>query len=126
MEFTIKTKIKAPISTVFSAWLDSKEHSNMTGGEAEVSDQVDGSFTAWDGYIWGKNLEIETDKRILQNWRTSEFSDDEKNSILELLFTEVKGATEITLIHTNLPEYGEQYKQGWEDHYFSPMREYFK
>lgn len=76
--------------------------------------------------IWGKNLEIETDKRILQNWRTSEFSDDEKNSILELLFTEVKGATEITLIHTNLPEYGEQYKQGWEDHYFSPMREYFK
>ena len=125
MDFTIKTRIKAPVSTVYSAWLNSDEHAAMTGGEATASNEVGGSFTAWDGYIWGKNLEIELNKRIKQTWRTSEFSDDEEDSFLELLFSDEDGDTEITLIHTNLPAHGEQYKQGWEDHYFSPMRAYF-
>ncbi len=125
MKFEIKSQIKAPIHVVFSAWLNSDVHSKMTGGEADVSDQVGGTFTAWDGYIWGKNLEIEPNKRIKQTWRTSEFSDDEEDSILDLLFSEVDGGTEITLIHSNLPANGGQYKQGWEDHYFSPIRLYF-
>ena len=125
MKFEIKTQIEAPIDLVFLAWLNSDMHSKMTGGKAEVSDQIGGSFTAWEGYIWGKNLEIEPNKRIKQTWRTSEFSDEEEDSILELLFTEVDGGTEITLIHSNLPAHGEQYKKGWEDHYFTPMREYF-
>jgi activator of HSP90 ATPase len=126
MKFTIKTQINAPLKTVFNAWLNSESHSKMTGGEAVISDQINGSFTAWDGYIWGKNLEIDRIKRILQSWRTSEFSEDEGDSLLEILFSEVNGATEITLTHSNLPPNGEQYKQGWEDHYFSPMKVYFQ
>ncbi len=125
MKFELKATFMAPIEMVFSAWLDSDVHSKMTGGEAKVSDQIGESFTAWDGYIWGKNLEIEPNKRILQSWRTSEFSDEEEDSILELLFSKVNGVTEITLIHSNLPSHGKQYKQGWEDHYFNPMKEFF-
>ena len=105
--------------------MNSAEHTKMTGGEAKASTEVDASFTAWDGYIWGKNLEIEPNKRILQSWRTSEFSDDDEDSLLELLFSNTNDGTEITLIHSNLPPHGKQYKQGWEDHYFTPMREYF-
>ena len=125
MKFTIKTTINAPLESVFNAWLDSAEHTKMTGGEAKASTEVDASFTAWDGYIWGKNLEIEPNKRVLQSWRTSEFSDDDEDSLLELLFSNTNDGTEITLIHSNLPSHGKQYKQGWEDHYFTPMREYF-
>jgi len=125
MKFTIKTTINASLESVFNAWLDSAEHTKMTGGEAKASTEVDASFTAWDGYIWGKNLEIEPNKRVLQSWRTSEFSDDDEDSLLELLFSNTNDGTEITLIHSNLPSHGKQYKQGWEDHYFTPMREYF-
>lgn len=126
MKFTIKTHINAPVQNVFSTWVDSEGHSNMTGGEATTSAVIGDSFSAWDGYIWGKNIEIEMNKRILQSWRTSEFSDDEADSALEILFNEVDGGTEITLIHSNLPAHGMQYKQGWEDHYFTPMKDYFK
>ncbi len=125
MKFEIKTIINAPLEIIFSAFLDSEGHTHMTGGEATVSDKVGEAFNVWDGYIWGKNLEIEPNKRILQTWRTTEFLDDEEDSILELQFSDVDGETEITLIHSNLPAHGEKYKHGWEDHYFTPMRDYF-
>lgn len=97
----------------------------MTGGEAQVSDQVGGTFIAWDGYISGTNLVLEDKNRMVQTWRTVEFADDEQNSQLEILFNKVEGGTEISLIHSNLPEHGMQYKQGWVDNYFEPMTEYF-
>lgn len=125
MKFEIKTFINAPLEIIFPAFLDSEGHTHMTGGEAVVSDKVGETFSVWDGYIWGENLEIEPNKRILQTWRTTEFSDDEEDSILELQFSDVDGGTEITLIHSNLPTHGEKYKQGWEDHYFTPMKDYF-
>ncbi len=125
MEFIVKTIIPAKRKKVYKAWLSSKKHSKMTGAEAQVSDEVGGIFLAWDGYISGTNIILKNKKRIVQFWRTTEFADDEKNSQLEILFKKVKEGTEITILHTNLPEHGMQYKQGWEDHYFTPMKEYF-
>jgi activator of HSP90 ATPase len=125
MEFTVQTIIPVKRKKVYNAWLSSKKHSKMTGAEAQVSDEVGGTFLAWDGYISGTNIILKYKKRIVQFWRTTEFADDVKNSQIEILFKKVKEGTEITLNHTNLPEHGMQYKQGWEDHYFTPMKEYF-
>jgi hypothetical protein len=33
--------------------------------------------------------------------------------------------TRLTLKHTNLPDHGMQYKDGWVEHYFEPMKAYF-
>jgi outer membrane biosynthesis protein TonB len=64
----------------------------------------------------------------VQVWRTTEFPADAEDSRLELLFEPVGDGTEtkVTLIHTNIPEgQGAQYKSGWGEHYFEPMRAYF-
>jgi activator of HSP90 ATPase len=111
---------------LYDAWLDSKQHSKMTGAKARVSNKVGGSFHAWDGYISGRNLILQADKRIVQSWRTSEFSDDEVDSQIEVTFEPVRNGTKLVLRHTKLPSHGEIYEQGWEDSYFVPMREYFK
>ena len=98
----------------------------MTGNPAKVDGQVGGKFTAWDGYIFGSTLELEPDQRILQTWRTSEFPEDAPNSRLEIWFEEVGEGTKITLIHRDMPEdQVHSYRQGWEDFYFKPMKEYF-
>ena len=125
MEFTVKTKFKATAKQMYSAWLSSDEHSKMTGGTASISDKIGADFTAWDGYLEGKNLNLEPFTRILQSWRTSEFNDNEKDSQIEILLNELDGETELTLIHTDVPETGEHYKKGWDDHYFQPMKAYF-
>ncbi len=122
MEFTLKTTLNATAKQIYSTWLSSEGHTNMTGGEASITDKIGGKFTVWDGYITGKTIELNPYNRILQSWRTSQFEEHEEDSILEILLNEINGETELTLIHSNVPKDGEHYKEGWENHYFIPMK----
>jgi len=125
IQFEVSDVIPAKPESIYNAWLNSEEHTLMTGAFAKVSANIGEPFEAWDGYIQGKNLELEPPRRILQSWRTSEFSADEEDSRLEILF-ELKGNEAlITIRHSNLPPHGMQYKQGWIDSYFDPMKSYF-
>jgi activator of HSP90 ATPase len=128
MSKPIKLSVTLPVTpkTLYRAWLDSKEHSNFTGGIAEIERRVGSKFTAWDGYIEGENLELLLNKRIVQSWRTNEFPEGSPNSKLEITFNEVKNGTKVSLIHSDLPEGdGAKYRKGWKEHYFNPMKEYF-
>jgi uncharacterized protein YndB with AHSA1/START domain len=126
VEFRVSDLIPAAAEDVYSAWLDSKKHSKMTGSEAEITDQVGDKFTAWNGYISGENLELNPPLRILQKWRTTEFADGDPDSLVEITFISEGKGTRITIRHTELPSHGMQYQQGWIDAYFDPMKEYFK
>jgi activator of HSP90 ATPase len=125
IEFEISAEIDATSNQIYEAWLNSELHSAMTGGEAKVSGKEGESFEAWDGYIRGKNLELETNHRILQQWRTSEFDDSDEDSLLEIVLESQNNKTHVIIRHTNLPDHGLQYKQGWVDAYFTPMNKFF-
>lgn len=125
-EFTLTAEFNAGAEAVYKAWLSTQGHTLMTGSPAKVDGRVNGEFTAWDGYIWGTFTGLEANKRIVQAWRTGEFPEDAPDSHVEILLEEKDGKTKLTLVHTNMPEgQAESYKQGWEDFYFKPMREYF-
>lgn len=139
-KFTVTVTINAKAEKIYKAWLFSEGHSAITGSPAKVDGTVNGDFTAWDGYIQGMFLELEKNKRILQAWRTAEFPADAEDSIVEILLEEEEVAstgrsarrlattykTKLTLNHSNIPEgQADDYKTGWEDFYFKPMREYF-
>ena len=124
--FTISAVIPANVSDLYNAWLSSEGHTAMTDNPAKVDGKVGGKFTAWDGYIFGSTLNLEPDQRIVQAWRTSEFPDDAPDSRLEILFEEVSEGTKVTFIHSDMPEdQVDSYRQGWEDFYLKPMKEYF-
>ncbi len=125
LSFQVSTTIPAPPEQLYDAWLDSKAHSAMTGAGAIVSDKPGGDFQAWDGYITGRNLELEPGRRIVQAWRTVEFADEEPDSRLEITFRPVPGGTLLTIQHSELPPHGTQYQQGWHESYFEPMLAYF-
>lgn len=111
---------------VYDAWMSTKKHAAMTGAGAEIDPSVGGTFTAWDGYIEGKNIELVPNKKIVQAWRTSEFSARSKDSLVEIFLEKEKNGTRVTLIHTNIPKgQGEGYRVGWEDYYFKPMKKFF-
>ena len=126
VEFTVSTLLPATPEEIYTAWLSSEGHSDMTGSSASVSALVGGEFDAWDGYIHGKNLELIPGRRIVQSWRTSEFSTDEPDSLIEITLEPIGNQTRLTLRHTNLPPHGTQYEQGWVESYFDPMQEYFE
>ncbi|HMD69195.1 MAG TPA: SRPBCC family protein [Chitinivibrionales bacterium] len=124
--FTLTATFPVPPEKLFAAWLSSKEHSAFTGSPAKVSAKVGGKFTAWDGYISGTNVKLVKNNKIVQRWRTTEFSDTDQDSLVELSFEKVKAGTKLALIHSGIPKGQLQsYRQGWKDYYFAPIKEYF-
>ena len=125
--FTLSEIIRATPAEIYEAWLSTEGHSAMTGSPAKVNGNVNGQFSAWDGYIFGKTLELTPNQRIVQAWRTTEFPDEAPDSYLEVLLAEAPTGTTVTLIHSDMPEdQVDSYRQGWEDFYFKPMKKHFK
>ena len=92
-----------------------------------MSAKKGGSYTAGNGYMWGKNLELEPGKKIVQTWHSTDFPEGAEDSFLEIILEKTGKGTKLFLTHSNIPE-GQQdsYKQGWKDFYFTPMKKYFK
>jgi len=123
--FTLWEIFPASPREMYDAWLSSA-HGKMVGSTATVDPRVGGAFTAWDGYMRGTTLELEPYRRIVQAWRTTEFSAASPDSRLELLLEQVEGGTRLTIRHTEIPEgKSASLEQGWIDHYYRPMKEYF-
>ena len=123
---TLTQTLSATPEQVYTAWLSSQGHSDMTGSKATASNKVGDEFTAWDGYLYGKNLKLALNKKIVQSWRTNEFPEDAPDSILTITLEATEKGTKLTLKHADTPDEQEKnYEQGWQDHYFEPMEKYF-
>lgn len=122
-----KVVVSATPIEVYQAFMDAKKHSAFTGSKATCDAKVGGKFTASDGYISGKNLELEEGKRIVQEWVTTEWPENYPPSRLELSFKKVKGGTELSMVHSDVPaEQAEDLKEGWTEFYWKPLKDYFK
>lgn len=125
----IKQRIVVPATPteVYAAFMDAKKHSAFTGSKATIDARVGGKFTAWDEYISGKNLELTEGKRIVQEWVNSEWPENLPPSRLELTFKKVKGGTEISMVHSDVPsDQAEELKEGWDEFYWKPLKAYFR
>ena len=125
-DFEVSDILPGTPQDIYAAWMSSAGHTAMTGAEAHVDPQVGGEFDAWDGYITGRTLALDPGRRIVQSWRTSEFTDGHEDSQIEVLLEPVDEGTRITVRHTNVPDDQPAYEQGgWQESYFDPMRAYF-
>ena len=125
-EFKMKAVFPVSPSEIYTAWLNGDKHAAMTGAPASGKSELGAEFTAWDGYISGTNMELVPNEKIIQSWRTSEFQDDDQDSLLEIHLKPVDEGCELTLIHSQIPEGQPDYEQGWHDHYFKPMKDCFQ
>jgi activator of HSP90 ATPase len=127
---TMKTKsirqsviIRASPHEVYEALMDSKKHAEFTGGRASISREVGGKFSAFDGYAEGVNLELVPDKKIVQTWRAEDWPEGHYSKVTFSL-VKVAGGTRLTFTQTGIPEeQQEDVSQGWEDYYWTPMKE---
>ncbi len=126
-EFTLADVIPASPQAIYDAWLSSSGHRGMTGGQpASTSAEEGAAFTAWNGYISGRNLALEPGRRIRQSWRTTKFAAADRDSEIEVLLEPTAGGTRLTLRHSNVPEGHTSYRDGgWQRSYFEPMKAYF-
>ena len=111
---------------VYDALLDARKHSEFTGSPAKTNAKVGATFTAWDGYIDGKNLELVDGKKIVQEWKTTEWPEGYPFSRLEFTLAPKKGGTELKMVHSKVPaEQVSEYTEGWKSSYWGPLKDYF-
>jgi activator of HSP90 ATPase len=129
MSRTITQKIifkNQQASVLYAMYLDSKEHTKLTGNnKAKISAKEGVSFLIYGGYSFGKNLQLVKDKLIVQSWRASDWTKNDIDSTLILSF-EQKGKDAVIIIsHVNVPDnQAASLKTGWNDFYWKPWKEY--
>lgn len=118
-------EFKASPMDVYSAIMDAEKHAQFTGAEATIEDTVGAEFSVHNGYITGKNLELEPGKKIVQTWKArDEAWPDDHYSTVMFEFSESSDGTVLEFTHTDVPEAkAESIEQGWYDHYWNPMKE---
>jgi activator of HSP90 ATPase len=108
---------------VFELLMDNAKHAKFTGGEASISRKEGGSFSAFDGWATGTNMEIIKDKKIVQTWRGSDWPDGHY-SIATFTLLSAKGGTKLLFSQTNVPStFARDIANGWRQYYWAPMKE---
>ena len=126
---TIKQKVIIPASPkeVYEAYVDPKKHAEFTGAKATGKPVVGGKYTTWDGYAFGKFLELEDGKRVVQEWTTTDWPAGQPPSRLQLTLKKAKDGTELIMVHSGVPaEQAYDIAQGWVDWYWEPLKKYLK
>ena len=117
------TTFRASRHEVYEALMDSEKHSEFTGAPANISREVGGKISVYDGEIDGENLELVPDERIVQSWRYNDWPEGHYSRV-KFSLSEVPDGTRLAFTQTGIPE--ELYKdirQGWIDYYWEPMKE---
>jgi activator of HSP90 ATPase len=120
-EFKKYFKIQASVQDVYNALVNPNVIELWTGDDVVMDDQVGTEFSLYEGNITGKNLEIEKEKKIVQQWY---FGDQEEASIVTIKLHSDKENTSVEVRHTNIPDEAyENIVEGWSYAYFEPIME---
>ena len=114
--------IKAQPQDIYAALTNPEIITIWTGEKAVMDATPDTEFSWWDGDIYGKNIEFEADKKIVQQWYFGE--DQEPASIVTLKMHPDKQGTSLEINHTNIPD--EAYDniiEGWKEAIVAPLRD---
>src|SRR6267154_169382 len=90
----------------------------------EISREAGGAFALFGGYIFGRQLELVPNERIVQAWRVGSW-DPGIFSIARFELVEQGTGTKIVFDHTGFPKGdGEHLAQGWKMNYWEPMEKF--
>lgn len=119
-------RFKAGPGEIYDALMDSKKHSAFTGSKCVMGKKVGDSFSSYDGYATGKNLELVQGKKIVQFWRASDWPPARFSEIV-FEFKKAGSGTVLKFTQRNLPQNSsKEIALGWKEFYWEPLKKYFE
>ncbi|MCK6648661.1 MAG: SRPBCC domain-containing protein [Bacteroidia bacterium] len=117
-------EMNATAEEVFEALVNSEIIQIWSQDEAKMSDQVGGSFMLWGGQMFGTNLEVVKNKKLVQEWCYDQW--DAPSKVTFTIKTKGK-KTIVELLHEDVPERSlKSITEGWNDYYLGAMQEMFE
>ncbi len=110
---------------LYDLYMDGEKHSIATGAPANITATEGSSYSAHNGYITGKNLQLIKDRLIVQTWRAQSWSSDDIDSTF-IIYLEPQGADVLLhAVHANVPDNAmESLNAGWHKMYWEPWKLY--
>lgn len=93
-------KIDAPIKKVWKALVDTEIIDKWGGGPSKMNAEIGTEFSLWNGDIHGKNVEIVSEKKLVQEWFAWDWA---KPSIVTFVLKSECNKTVLELEHVNVP-----------------------
>lgn len=116
--------IKAPSNKVWSALTTSSEIDKWGAGPATMTAVVDTEFKLWGGDIFGKNLEVISGQKLVQQWSASHWPTP---STVTFILNSDEDSTTLELDQQGIPD--EEFKaieEGWRGDYIDPLKKYLE
>ncbi len=128
MEPIIQTEIfeNTTAEKLYEILMDDAHHSEFTGADARISNEVGGTFTTYDDYATGRNLELIPGRKIVQSWRASDWPEGVESTITYQFEQDGDNAI-IHFTQTGVPDNQlTAIAKGWPDFYWEPIRDYLR
>lgn len=115
--------IKAPPEEVYTALTNPFTIELWTGYPAVMEEKEGIEFSMWDGDIQGRNIQLEKNRKIVQEWY---FGDEYPPSTVTILLFKHNKGTKARVIHEHIPDEAyENMREGWNDNYFGNLKRFF-
>jgi uncharacterized protein YndB with AHSA1/START domain len=117
-------EMNASPEEVFKALVDPEIIQDWSGDEAKMSAEVGAKWSLWGGQMFGTNLEVVKNKKLVQEWCYDQWEHPSK-----VTFTlKTKGKkTIVELLHEDVPEKSlNSITDGWNAYYLGSMQEMFE
>lgn len=125
---TIKqsVKINAPLMRVWKVLVEKSDIEAWGAGPNVVMDaKVGTKFELWDGGIFGKNVEVEENAKLVQEWQEKAWSTPSK--VTFTLHSDDGTTTILDLLHEGIPDTEvDKINQGWKDYYLGAIKKYLE
>lgn len=120
MDFHYVLKIAADPEEVFAALTIPFQIELWSGYPADMKAERGYVFSLWEGDITGMNLDVKTNKLLVQEWF---FGEQEERSIVRIELGKEGAYTVVNLEHTHIPEdVYEEITEGWREYYLGAIK----
>ena len=114
--------INSSFNKVWDALVNPKTIDAWGGGPAKMSDEENFEFSLWGGEIFGKNIEVVKNKKLVQDWYGGKW---DKPSTLTFILKGNKNKTTVELVQEGVPENEiDDIEEGWKNYYMIPLKEF--
>jgi activator of HSP90 ATPase len=119
-----ETDFSATPGRIYEILLDAKQFSAFTKDTAEVRPEAGAAFKLFGGRIEGRNIELVTNRMIVQAWRPAYWPAGEYSIVRFDLVARGEG-TRVVLDHTGFTaDKWEGLNEGWSSRYWEPLRKH--
>ncbi|MFO7850854.1 MAG: SRPBCC domain-containing protein [Bacteroidota bacterium] len=115
--------LNAGVEDVYAALTKPVTIELWSGYPAVMEARPGALFSMWGGDIEGMVLEVEENKKIVQEWF---FGQQEERSIATVVLIRDFGKTQLTVEHTNIPDDAyDNIAEGWSEYYIGAIDRFF-